>query len=148
MLASHHTMTEVARALRPPPPRATESRRASRVRVRTPVMILVRDGAGVGAVHVQVRDLSPGGMGLFRARPMGLDEPFVAELPRDADRAAVHMLCSVVYYEPIAEGLFSIGARFIRVLTPPEVRAARATLNAAALGMNDPFGEEYPTRAA
>lgn len=147
MLAPPELMEEITDTLRPPAPMPNDSRKAQRTKVRQAVMLITREVGDIAAVHVQVRDVSQGGVGLLRARPMNLDEPFIAALPK-RDGTTVYMLCSVVYYEPISEGLFSIGGRFIRMLSEPEVRSARVTLNQAALGMDEPFGEEYPTRAA
>ena len=55
---------------------------------------------------------------------MGLDDQFVVLLPGAGESVAV--LCRVAHYQPLAEGSFAIGARFVRVLRQPSGMAAGA----------------------
>ncbi|HLL90757.1 MAG TPA: PilZ domain-containing protein, partial [Tepidisphaeraceae bacterium] len=132
-------------------PADRDERRAQRVKLRTHVTLLVRgtDAAGdVQAVNVQVKDLSPGGIGILRSQRMNLDEPFIVQLPRP-DGSGVPMLCAVAYWEPLAENLYGVGARFIRSLHPDELANPKLTLAraAATLFQLDCFADDLPRRA-
>jgi hypothetical protein len=113
-----------------------EARRQERTRVRTHVAILVRttDGAGadVQTVQVQVRDISIGGIGILRRTSMHLDEPFIVTLPRGANQT-IGVLAHVAYWEPLAEQLVGVGARFVRILSDDELRDPKRTLARAVM---------------
>jgi hypothetical protein len=66
-------------------------------------------------IDVPVRDLSRGGFGFLHDRKLPLGEQFAMLLPAD-DGHPVVVLCTVAYWQPLAEGFFAIGARFCRVL--------------------------------
>ena len=104
----------------PPAPTGGQRRREPRVGVRAPVTLIpLTTDAGLGAtpVRVSVRDLSAGGIGFLHATRVGLDAQFVALLPHGQDSVAV--LCQVAYYQPLGERVFSVGAKFVRVLRQP-----------------------------
>jgi hypothetical protein len=67
------------------------------------------------AITIQVRDLSPAGIGFLHERKMSLDEQFALVLPRTGDTPSV-VLCSVAFWQPLAGDLYAIGARFTRIL--------------------------------
>jgi PilZ domain len=76
---------------------------------------------------VRVDDLSIGGLGILHNQRVSLDEQIVVHLPR-RDNESLPVLCSVIYWEPIAENLFSIGAKFERVLDDAELSARAAEM--------------------
>jgi hypothetical protein len=97
-----------------------QRRREPRVGVRaraTLIPLTVDAGLGATPLAVPVRDLSTGGVGFLHAAKVNLDAQFVALLPHGEDSVAV--LCQVAYYQPLGERLFSVGARFVRVLRQP-----------------------------
>ena len=105
-----------------------QRRRVPRVGVQAPVTLipLTNDGGlGAAPVAVLVRDLSAGGIGFLHSARVGLDAQFVALLPHGEDSVAV--LCEVAYYQPLGKRLFSIGARFVRVLRQPAGEGGGAT---------------------
>jgi hypothetical protein len=63
---------------------------------------------------VRIRDISTSGIGIVHHEQLKLDEQFVVLLPRYGQTLPV--MCSVVYWEPLASGVFGIGARFERIL--------------------------------
>jgi hypothetical protein len=106
-------------------------RREPRVGVRAPVTLIpLTNDAGLGAapVAVHVRDLSAGGIGFLHSTKISLDAQFVALLPHGAGDS-VAVLCEVAYYQPMGEKVFSVGARFVRVLRQPAGEKADATLS-------------------
>jgi hypothetical protein len=97
-----------------------QRRRGQRVGVHAPVTLIpLTNDAGLGAapVTVSVRDLSAGGIGFFHSERVCLDAQFVALLPHGNDSVAV--LCEVAYYQPLGKRVFSVGAKFVRVLRQP-----------------------------
>lgn len=101
----------------------TNRRRDARVGVRTLATVIPFDAAGTLPLTVEVRDLSPGGVGFMHTRKMSLDEQFVVLLPSSAG-TPVAVLCSVAYWQQVAAESYVVGARFTRVLrqggTAPE----------------------------
>jgi hypothetical protein len=62
-----------------------------------------------------IRNLSRGGFGFLHDQQVPLGEQFAMVLPEDSGRPIV-ILCTVAYWQPIAENLFAIGAKFCKVL--------------------------------
>jgi hypothetical protein len=90
-------------------------RREARVDVNARVTLIpLTDSLAAAPFDVNLRDVSAGGVGFLHGTPLGLDEQFVLLLPD-----SVAILCQVAYYQPVAEGACSIGARFLRVLRRP-----------------------------
>lgn len=116
-------------------PTAAEQRRASRRFATDPGstarLIPLTDKLAPFPFDVSLRDVSPGGVGFLHVARIPLDEQFVLLLPsQDGDIA---VLCAVAYWQPMAKGVFAIGARFTRVLRQgsgrpavPETRSAVA----------------------
>lgn len=67
-------------------------------------------------VEAPVRDLSRGGFGFFHDRRLPLGEQFALLLPDAAGGHPVAILCTVTYWQPLAEGFYAVGAQFCRVL--------------------------------
>jgi hypothetical protein len=103
-------------------PQSSGERRAPRVKLQTHVAVFPWSSP-IDALSVRVRDISIGGIGILHARRMALDEQFVASLPCGGDHADEHVLLlyTVVYWEPLAEDLFAIGARFERIVSEEEL---------------------------
>ena len=99
--------------------------------------------------HVQVRDLSRGGMGVLHTCRAGLDDLFVAELAQGEGRDIIAMLCTVAYWEPLKEDLYAIGMQFQRPLAVAETDAQRNIIPAAAPGIIARIGMMFqPWRVA
>ena len=77
-------------------------------------LIPLTDAIAPGPVDVTLRDVAPGGARFLFAGRIPLDEQFVLVLP--AADGPVAVLCGVAYWQPVAENLFAIGARFTRIL--------------------------------
>lgn len=94
----------------------SDIRRTARTSIRTNATIIpLSEGSQPNAVSVQVRDLSPAGIGFLHEQKLKLDEQFALVLPRTNDTPSV-VLCAVAFWQPLARDLFAIGARFTRVL--------------------------------
>ena len=94
-------------------------------------LIPLTDALAPGAIDVTLRDVAPGGAGFLFPTRVGLDEQFVLILPSEEGQVAI--LCGVAYWQPVAENVFAIGAKFNRVLrqgsaqpTPTPASAVRA----------------------
>ena len=106
----------------PSAPQAAERRRESRVGVEARITLIPLtgdDSLAPAPLAVPLRDLSPGGIRFLHSGPVNLDEQFVALLPHAASGDSVAVLCQVAYYQPLAQRLFAVGARFVRVLRQP-----------------------------
>ena len=101
---------------------ASQRRREPRLGVRAQVTLIpLTERQSGGPVEVPVRDLSAGGIGFLHTGPITLDDQFVVLLPAGRESAAV--LCEVAYYQPLADRVQTVGARFVRVLRQPAVDA-------------------------
>jgi hypothetical protein len=104
-----------------------QRRREPRVGVRAQVTVIpLTDSFAAAPFEVPVRDLSAGGIGFIHTSKIGLDEQFVVLLPEG--RQSVAVLCQVAYYQPLADGVYGVGARFLRVLRQPAAADADAVL--------------------
>jgi hypothetical protein len=94
----------------------SDKRRAHRVPVNNRVTIIPDiTGENPQAVGVELRDISPRGIGFLHSRALPSGGQFVLELPQTAGEP-VRMLCSVVHSKPTNEGPFAVGAEFTCVL--------------------------------
>jgi hypothetical protein len=93
-----------------------DQRRSPRVGLRAQGTIIpLCESSQPTAISIEVRDLSPLGIGFLHERKMSLDEKFALVLPRTGDTPSV-VLCAVAFWQPLARDLFAIGARFTRIL--------------------------------
>lgn len=93
-----------------------EQRQRPRVGVKGRVTVIpFNDSLGLLPFTVAVRDLGPGGLGFLYGKKIALDEQFVVLLPVAGD-GPLAVLCTVAYWQPLAENLYAIGAKFTRVL--------------------------------
>ena len=106
-------------------PRAQE-RRTPRVRLSSQLSVALWSDP-LSSFSLRVRDLSIGGLGIFHNQRIGLDEKVVVKFPRHDQQTAL-VLSSVVYWEPLAEGLFGVGIQFDRLIVEAEL-AEQADLN-------------------
>jgi hypothetical protein len=77
-------------------------------------LIPLTDSIASAPIGVTLRDVSPGGVGFLHAGRVALNDEFVLILPSSEGNVAI--LCGVAYWQPVAEGMFAIGAKFTRVL--------------------------------
>jgi hypothetical protein len=108
-------------------------RRRPRAKAKTHVPVCPWD-APADALSVQIRDISTGGIGILFSRRMALDAQFVARLPRTQGGDAL-LLCKVIYWEPLAENLFAIGAQFEREVTEDELNARQEQVSPTPTGI-------------
>ena len=99
-------------------PRRREPRLGVQARV-TLIPLTAGDSLAAGPVTVPLRDLSAGGIGFLHTGRINLDEQFVVLLPHGASGDSVAVLCQVANYQPLADRLYAVGARFVRVLRQP-----------------------------
>lgn len=120
-----------------PPAELADGRSNPRLRASTHVAVYGWDEpAELGSVRV--RDIGPGGLGIFQADRLALDQQLVVRLPMrgqesglaDGVSQSILMLCAVVYWEPLASNLYAIGLQFRQQLSEQEL-AERQRLLAA-----------------
>ena len=92
-----------------------EKRRAARMEVQGNVLVvpLGKDGAVGKSFTAITRDISFVGVGLMQSKALEQGQQIIVRLPRGT-RAALIMLCVVMYTRPLADGLYVVGAEFIR----------------------------------
>lgn len=108
-------------------PQAPAAERAGRELRRTPrtrlamraALLPFSDRFALETIVAPIRNLSRGGFGFLHDRQVPLGEQFALVLPETSGRPIV-VLCTVAYWQPLAEKLYSIGARFCRVLREGE----------------------------
>ena len=100
-------------------PSQPQRRRDSRLGVQARVTLIPltdHDTLSSGPLTVPLRDLSAGGLGFLHGGTVALDEQFVVLLPHGHAQKgdSVAVLCQVAYYQPLAERVYAVGARFVR----------------------------------
>lgn len=118
-----------------------EQRRSPRTRLDLRATLLpFSDRFSSEALVVPLRDLSPGGFRFLHDRPFPLGQQFALLLPEASGRPIV-ILCTIAYYQPLAQDLFAIGAKFCQVLRQGELGLPLVLEDALS-------GELTPTRKA
>lgn len=93
-----------------------EQRRTPRTRASLQAALMpFSDRFALETIVAPIRDISRGGFGFLHERQVPLGEQFALVLPEQGGPPLV-ILCTVAYWQPLAEDLFAIGARFCRVL--------------------------------
>jgi hypothetical protein len=77
-------------------------------------LIPLTDSLAPAPMDVTLRDVAPGGARFLHNSRIPLDEQFVLMLP--AADGPVAVLCGVAYWQPVADNVFAIGAKFHRVI--------------------------------
>lgn len=115
-LEQYSDLVEACDAL---PGSGREKRRAARLTSRAPAAIIpMVDNKPGSPVNVQIRDLSPRGVGLLCNSDLPSNTPFILRLPRkNADPIA--MLCTVCHGRLVAGGSYLIGAEFVCIYSGP-----------------------------
>jgi hypothetical protein len=98
-------------------------RRAPRLKSQAHITVFPWTHPDDEMLSVRIRDLSQGGIGILHTRRIALDEQFVVALPSGDDGQSTLVLCTVVFWEPLSEDLFAIGARFERTVEETEIVA-------------------------
>ena len=93
----------------------SEKRRAARMEVQGSVTVvpLAKDGTLGKSFTAVTRDISFVGVGLMQSKVLEQGQQIIVRLPRGT-RPALIMLCVVMYTRPLADGLYVVGAEFIR----------------------------------
>ncbi len=71
---------------------------------------------------LRVRDVSEGGAGILHHERIALDEKLVIRFPRHGDKYLL-VMGTVVYWEPLAENLYTVGVQFDHVVESAELDA-------------------------
>src|ERR1019366_5406243 len=101
------------------------ARRTQRFQLRTHVTLLPWNDPA-NAVSVRIRDLSTDGLGVLHSQRMSLDDQFVICFPRG--EATVLGLYTIVYWEPLAENLYAIGAQFEQIVEQADLEGRQLAL--------------------
>jgi hypothetical protein len=105
--------------------KGSERRQLARLEVQAQVKCVPYNEGQLGTPFTCLtRDLSFKGVGLFQARQAARGSQFVVVLPRRQDSEAVSILCTVMYCRTLADGLFNVGASFVK---PFDLRAPQPT---------------------
>jgi len=100
---------------------AREQRKTPRTRTTQHASLMpFSDRFALETIIAPIRNISRGGFGFLHDHQLPLGEQFALVLPESSGRPIV-ILCTVAYYQPLAEELFAIGARFCRVLREGEL---------------------------
>ena len=95
--------------------KGSEQRRAARMELQAQVKAFPHREGAVGQLYTALtRDLSFKGVGLFQSKPIGQGQQFVVILPRGGEREPLAVLCVVMYCRAMAEGLYNVGASFVK----------------------------------
>jgi len=103
-------------------------RRSPRVKLCTQVSLYPWTSPA-DSFSVRIRDLSTGGIGILHTQRLPLDSQFVVRLPRAGSNGPLLLLYTVVFWEPLAENLVTIGARFERVIAESELTAQQRAMS-------------------
>jgi hypothetical protein len=104
-----------------------ERRISTRMDVHTQVKVVpFKDGSLSEPFTCMTRDLSFKGIGLLQCRQAARGSQFVITLPKP-DGASMSFLCTVMYCRTLADGIYNVGASFIRTynFTAPPAQSAR-----------------------
>lgn len=95
--------------------KGSEQRRAARMELQAQVRAFpCREGV-VGQLYTALtRDLSFKGIGLFQSKQIPQGQQLVVILPRGGEREPLAILCVVMYCRAMAEGLYNVGASFVK----------------------------------
>lgn len=93
-----------------------DQRRTPRTRANLQAALMpFSDRFALETIVAPVRDISRGGFAFLHEHQVPLGEQFALVLP-EQDGPPLVILCTVAHWQPLAEDLFAIGARFCRVL--------------------------------
>ena len=96
--------------------KGAEKRRATRMDVKARIIIAPVSNTGCGErVGMLTRDISLDGMGLLTALPILRGQIFLALLPK-SENETLFVLTEVIYCGVVADGLFSLGCRYAKVV--------------------------------
>src|SRR4051812_10471385 len=92
-----------------------DARQSPRVglRARTIIQSCSPEGAAIGApVEAWIRDVSTSGVGLTHNRPLPPGQWIDLKLP-DGSGGVISLACTIVHCQPISQGQYRIGAKFV-----------------------------------
>lgn len=96
----------------------SDKRRTTRVDLNARIDVAILEkGAPPRQIAVFIRDISIEGTGLLSGVEMRKDQHLVVVLPR-SNSAAACVLCIVTFCAPLADGIFNIGCKFVKVIEP------------------------------
>jgi hypothetical protein len=103
------------------------ARQTPRFQLRTHVTLLPWNDPS-NALSVRIRDLSTDGLGVLHTQRMPLDDQFVICFPKAEQ--TILALYTIVYWEPLAENLYAIGAHFDRLIEQSDLEARKSEVAA------------------
>ena len=93
---------------------AHEQRRSTRLDVQAAVKVLPFEDGRLGESFTCItRDVSFKGVGLIQSRQMARASQFVITLPKRGGES-MSILCTVMYCRALADGIYNVGASFVR----------------------------------
>jgi hypothetical protein len=99
------------------PTRGAEKRRATRIELKSQIVVVPVDhGVSGERMTAMTRDISMEGMGLLSGVAMPSGQQLVAFLPI-GDGETQFVLCEVTHCGMIVDGIFTLGCRFVQVLS-------------------------------
>jgi hypothetical protein len=105
-----------------------ERRTTTRMDVQAQVKVVpIKDGKPAEPFTCMTRDLSFKGIGLLQSRQSARGSQFVITLPKK-DGESASILCMVLYCRVLADGIYNVGAEFLRPYdfnAPPTVEFRR-----------------------
>jgi hypothetical protein len=112
--------------LRPDPTLGSEKRQATRVNLGQKLVVSpVTNGVCMERITVLVGDLSIEGMGVLSGIPLRQGQKFLALLPT-SETQNTPLLCEVIRCRIVANGLSSLGCRFLEALSETAAEALQA----------------------
>lgn len=112
-------------------PAGSEKRRASRMEIKSRLVIVpIQNGAAGEQIGVLTRDISLEGIGLLSTVAIANGQPFIALLPR-SDKDTILVLTQSLYCGIVADGIFALGCRFVKVLPKETMQKLQASNQAA-----------------
>jgi c-di-GMP-binding flagellar brake protein YcgR len=95
-----------------------EKRRTTRVDVSARIkLVVLAKGSPARQISVCTRDISIEGVGLLSGTALQKGQSLVITLPR-SDSAIEFVLGEVTYCGAVADGIYSVGCRFVKALSP------------------------------
>lgn len=98
--------------------RAEEKRGGTRMTVEDEVLVATAnpDGSAGESFTALTRDISFAGVGLLQRTKIAQNSPLIVRLPRK-DKPPLVMLCKAIHVRELADGVYAVGAEFVKETT-------------------------------
>ena len=113
-------------------PGGSDKRGGVRMRVEQEVLVapVAPDGSTQKAFSALTRDISHAGLGLFQRHRVPQNSTLIVRLPR-ANLQPLGILCKAIHVRELAEGVYAVGAEFVKETTFAAPGAGRAEADPA-----------------